>query len=110
MKENRRMYREKFDAVLPILRDVLNVDRPQASFYLWAGTSGPDTAFVRDLYGRTGVTVLPGSFWRATPTASILARTGCAWRWSRRWPNACRPPSASRISSRLPFDQPSLKS
>ena len=62
MKENRRMYREKFDAVLPILRDVLNVDRPQASFYLWAGTSGPDTAFVRDLYGRTGVTVLPGSF------------------------------------------------
>ena len=41
MKENRRMYREKFDAVLPILRDVLNVDRPQASFYLWAGTSGP---------------------------------------------------------------------
>lgn len=62
VKENRRMYREKFDAVLPILRDVLNVDRPQASFYLWAGTSGPDTAFVRDLYGRTGVTVLPGSF------------------------------------------------
>ena len=60
VKENRRMYREKFDAVLPILRDVLNVDRPQASFYLWAGTSGP--AFVRDLYGRTGVTVLPGSF------------------------------------------------
>ena len=51
----------EFDAVLPILRDVLNVDRPQASFYLWAGTSGPDTAFVRDLYGRTGVTCCPAA-------------------------------------------------
>ena len=106
VKENRRMYREKFDAVLPILRDVLNVDRPQASFYLWAGTSGPDTAFVRDLYGRTGVTVLPGSFLARDAHGVNPGENRCAWRWSRRWPNACRPPSASRISSRLPFDQP----
>ena len=62
VKENRRQYREKFDAVLPILQKVLDVSRPQASFYLWAATPGSDTAFVRDLYGRTGVTVLPGSF------------------------------------------------
>jgi len=62
VKDNRRLYREKFDAVVPILENVLDVSRPQASFYLWAATPGADTAFVRDLYGRTGVTVLPGSF------------------------------------------------
>jgi len=60
--ENRRLYRAKFDAVLPILQPVMNAVRPQASFYLWLPTPGSDTAFARDLYGRTNVTVLPGSF------------------------------------------------
>jgi len=60
--ENRRLYRAKFDAVLPILQPVLDVRRPQASFYLWLPTPGPDTDFARGLYGRAGVTVLPGSF------------------------------------------------
>jgi len=62
VKDNRRLYREKFDAVLPILENVLSVRRPQASFYLWAGTPGSDTEFTRGLYARTRVTVLPGSF------------------------------------------------
>jgi len=60
--ENQRLYRAKFDAVLPILQPVINVVHPQASFYLWLPTPGSDTAFARDLYGRTNVTVLPGSF------------------------------------------------
>ncbi|MFU1927543.1 succinyldiaminopimelate transaminase [Bordetella hinzii] len=60
--ENRREYRAKFEAVVPILQRVMDVRMPDAAFYLWAPTPGSDTAFVRDLYGRTGVTVLPGSF------------------------------------------------
>jgi N-succinyldiaminopimelate aminotransferase len=60
--ENRRLYREKFEAVLPILSPYLDVDLPEASFYLWARVPGDDAAFVRDLYGATAVTVLPGSF------------------------------------------------
>lgn len=60
--DNRRLYREKFDAVLPILEPVLGVSLPDASFYLWAQTPCSDTDFVRDLYGATGVTALPGSF------------------------------------------------
>ena len=60
--ENRRLYRAKFDAVLPILQPVMDVKRPEASFYLWLPTPGSDTAFARGLYGSTGVTVLPGSF------------------------------------------------
>lgn len=61
VEDNRAQYRAKFDAVLPVLEPVLDVRRPQASFYLWAGTYGSDTIFTRDLYAQTGVTVLPGS-------------------------------------------------
>lgn len=61
VEDNRAQYRAKFDAVLPVLEPVLDVRRPQASFYLWAGTRGSDTIFTRDLYAQTGVTVLPGS-------------------------------------------------
>lgn len=60
--ENRRLYREKFEAVVPILQPVLNVNWPDASFYLWAQTPYADDDFVRDLFGATGVTVLPGSY------------------------------------------------
>lgn len=62
VRENRQQYREKFDAVLPILTPVLQVERPQAGFYLWAKTPGSDTDFTRDLFGATNVTVLPGSY------------------------------------------------
>jgi N-succinyldiaminopimelate aminotransferase len=60
--QNREQYRAKFDAVLPILKPVLEVERPDASFYLWAGTPGPDDIFVRDLLTHTNVTLLPGSY------------------------------------------------
>jgi N-succinyldiaminopimelate aminotransferase len=60
--DNRQQYRAKFDAVLPILAPVLDVTRPDASFYLWAGTKGPDADFVRDLLTHTNVTTLPGSY------------------------------------------------
>ncbi|AOB31799.1 succinyldiaminopimelate aminotransferase [Bordetella sp. H567] len=62
VRENRRLYREKFDAVVPILQRAINVTRPPASFYLWVATPTADTDFARDLYARTGVTVLPGSY------------------------------------------------
>lgn len=60
--DNRQQYRAKFDAVLPILQPVLDVTRPDASFYLWAGTKGSDADFVRDLLTHTNVTTLPGSY------------------------------------------------
>ncbi|GAA4338824.1 succinyldiaminopimelate transaminase [Pigmentiphaga soli] len=62
VRENRRLYRAKFDAVLPILQDVLEVPRPPASFYLWPRTPGSDTEFARGLLEREGIMTLPGSF------------------------------------------------
>jgi len=60
--ENRRMYRDKFAQVTPILTDVLKVALPDAAFYLWAGVRGSDTDFARDLLAQYNVTVLPGSY------------------------------------------------
>ncbi len=60
--ENRRQYREKFDAALEILAPVLAVQRPDASFYLWAKTPGDDAEFARGLFAQQNVTVLPGSY------------------------------------------------
>jgi N-succinyldiaminopimelate aminotransferase len=59
---NRALYRAKFDAVLPILQPVLDVERPEAGFYLWPRVDGDDEAFTRELYARRNVTVLPGSY------------------------------------------------
>jgi N-succinyldiaminopimelate aminotransferase len=59
---NRALYRAKFDAVLAILGDVLEVTRPEAGFYLWPVTPIPDPAFARELFATANVTVLPGSY------------------------------------------------
>ena len=61
--ENRRQYAEKFAAVMPLLKDALQFDAPDAAFYLWARVpGGDDAAFARGLYEQQHVTVLPGSF------------------------------------------------
>ena len=62
VEDNRRAYREKFDAVTPIVAGALACARPEAGFYLWADTGGDDVAFTRELYARFNVLVLPGSF------------------------------------------------
>lgn len=62
VRANRQLYRNKFSAVIPILQEVLDTPRPEASFYLWVATPTPDPEFVRGLYQQQGVSVLPGSY------------------------------------------------
>lgn len=62
VEENRRLYREKFAAVTPLLQQALKVEEPDASFYLWARTPVSDTEFAKALYRDYNVTLLPGSF------------------------------------------------
>lgn len=62
VRANRDLYREKFDAVLQILAPVMDVQRPDGGFYLWAKTPGDDTTFTRELFAAEHVTVVPGSY------------------------------------------------
>jgi N-succinyldiaminopimelate aminotransferase len=60
--ENRRLYAEKFSKVVDILKPVLPVILPDASFYLWLRVPVADTSFAQALHRDYNVTVLPGSF------------------------------------------------
>ena len=62
VRENRRLYREKFDAVTPLIAAHLGTARPDAGFYLWARTPIADTEFALGLQREYNVTVLPGSY------------------------------------------------
>lgn len=72
---NRRLYQEKFDKVIPILSDVLDIERPQGGFYLWTDVRGDDEQFTRRLFAGKNVTVLPGSY-LARPHAGINPGAG----------------------------------
>ncbi|MGV8900166.1 MAG: succinyldiaminopimelate transaminase [Burkholderiaceae bacterium] len=64
--QNRILYQQKFQQVTPLLQTVLDVDLPDAGFYLWADvgsrTALSDVEFARQLYAEYNVTVLPGSY------------------------------------------------
>ncbi|MGB7480280.1 MAG: succinyldiaminopimelate transaminase [Burkholderiaceae bacterium] len=66
VRENRDKYRAKFNQVTPLLQQVLDVQLPDAGFYLWARVDRDaaisDTEFARRLYAEYNVTVLPGSY------------------------------------------------
>ncbi|HYL89038.1 MAG TPA: succinyldiaminopimelate transaminase [Burkholderiales bacterium] len=62
VEDNRRLYREKYAAVLPIVRAPLHTEMPDGGFYLWMRTPIEDAEFARRLHGQYNVLVLPGSF------------------------------------------------
>ena len=62
VRDNRRLYREKFRKVMALLADVTDATMPEAAFYLWLRTPVPDTEFAKRLFEQYNVTVVPGSF------------------------------------------------
>ena len=61
VQDNRRLYREKFSAVVPLLQEATEVEMPDAGFYLWLKTPIDDVTFAKHLYQQYNVVVLPGS-------------------------------------------------
>jgi N-succinyldiaminopimelate aminotransferase len=62
VRENRRLYAEKFKAVLPLIEEPMRATMPDGGFYLWMRTPIDDREFVRRLHHEYNVLVLPGSF------------------------------------------------
>ena len=59
---NRALYRDKFDAVVPILASKINLDMPPAGFYLWPDIGRDDIEFCRLAMTEQNVQLLPGQF------------------------------------------------
>lgn len=65
VRDNRRLYVEKFELVAPLVARHLQTEKPEAGFYLWASVASTglsDTEFARALRRQYNVTVLPGSY------------------------------------------------
>ena len=62
VEDNRAQYQAKFDAVLDIFGGVLDVQRPDAGFYLWPRTPIDDESFTRRLLAEQNVSVVPGRY------------------------------------------------
>lgn len=60
--ENRARYRDKFDAVLPILRPVMDVNIPDGAFYLWPSLAMDDETLCREVMARENLKVVPGRY------------------------------------------------
>ncbi|MEH6565145.1 MAG: succinyldiaminopimelate transaminase [Halopseudomonas sp.] len=60
--DNREQYQAKFDAVLAILEPVMDVQRPDAGFYLWPVTPIADDLFTQRLLAEQNVAVVPGRY------------------------------------------------
>ena len=61
VKENRRLYAEKFDLTDEILGDIPGVSTPEAGFFLWLPCGNDEEAAVR-LWKEEGIQVLPGQY------------------------------------------------
>jgi len=62
VRENRRLYAQKFGATLALVKAPLAAAMPQGGFYYWMRTPTAATEFARELYRDRNVLVLPGSF------------------------------------------------
>ncbi len=60
--DNRDLYRQKFDALTPILESAFELYRPAGGFYHWLDVGEDDQTFTLDLFREENITVLPGSF------------------------------------------------
>jgi N-succinyldiaminopimelate aminotransferase len=62
VRENRRLYAQKYQAVMPLVKAPLRTAVPEGGFYLWLRVPMDDCEFARLLHHHYNVLVLPGSY------------------------------------------------
>lgn len=62
VKANRAAYDAKYETVLPILKTVMTVQKPDAGFYLWPTLHCDDKLATQRLHAEENVAVVPGSY------------------------------------------------
>jgi len=62
VEANRKAYDEKYDAVLPLLKPVMQIEKPDAGFYLWPTLPVEDTTFTQAMMRDHNLAVVPGSY------------------------------------------------
>ena len=62
VKQNRRLYRQKFALAQDILCPITKINVPPGGFYIWLNTVIDDQQFTGELYKNYNITVMPGSF------------------------------------------------
>ncbi len=68
---NRDLYTTKFKKFIDILKPHIDIEYPDAAFYIWLKTPINDQDFAKLLYQQHNITVLPGSFLsRSTETGN----------------------------------------
>ena len=62
VRQNRALYRAKFEAAAPLLNAAFDARLPEGGFYFWLPTGEDDRQFARALHRDLNIGVLPGSF------------------------------------------------
>ena len=62
VRQNRALYRAKFEAAAPLLNAAFDASLPEGGFYFWLPTEEDDRDFARALYRDLNISVLPGTF------------------------------------------------
>ena len=89
--DNRRLYQEKFDRVIPILQQAFDVKLPDASFYIWLKVpDGDDLAFTRNLCRKPLSKCCPAASSPAIPNKAIRAKATSASLWLPTWKAALK--------------------
>jgi len=60
--KNRELYTQKFKTFIDTLDSEIDINHPDAAFYIWLKTPINDQDFAQQLYKQQNLTVLPGSF------------------------------------------------
>ena len=59
---NRAVYREKFQATLPVVGRSFGTAMPEGAFYYWLDVGVDDELFATELFQQENITVLPGKY------------------------------------------------